>query len=42
MPGFRNLLALRAEVEGKAEDATPPERYLDLGYYEGAMRLLAK
>jgi ABC-type nitrate/sulfonate/bicarbonate transport system substrate-binding protein len=34
--GFRNLLALRAEVEGKAAGAAP-ERYLDLGYYERAL-----
>jgi hypothetical protein len=29
---------LRAEVEGGSPAA--PERYLDLGYYERAMRLL--
>jgi ABC-type nitrate/sulfonate/bicarbonate transport system substrate-binding protein len=36
--GFRNALALRAEIEG----GTPaePARYLDLGYYERAMRRL--
>jgi ABC-type nitrate/sulfonate/bicarbonate transport system substrate-binding protein len=34
--GFRNLLALRAEVEGKPA-RTAPERYLDLRYYERAM-----
>jgi hypothetical protein len=37
--GFRNLLALRAEVEGKAA-TTPPERYLDLGYYDRALMLV--
>ena len=36
MQGFRNMLALRAEVEGKP--VAPPERYLDLGYYERAMK----
>jgi ABC-type nitrate/sulfonate/bicarbonate transport system substrate-binding protein len=39
--GFRNLLGLRAEVEGKVA-AVPPERYLDLGYYEGALTLVGK
>lgn len=36
--GFRNVLALRAEIEGGTPAA--PERYLDLGYYERAMRRL--
>jgi ABC-type nitrate/sulfonate/bicarbonate transport system substrate-binding protein len=40
--GFRNLLALRAEVEGKAAAPTAPERYVDLGYYERAMRLVGR
>ena len=31
-------LALRAEVEGKP--GAPPERYLDLGYYERAMSMV--
>jgi ABC-type nitrate/sulfonate/bicarbonate transport system substrate-binding protein len=39
--GFRNLLALRAEVEGKA-GTVPPERYRDLGYYERALALVGK
>jgi ABC-type nitrate/sulfonate/bicarbonate transport system substrate-binding protein len=39
--GFRNLLALRAEVEGKPSQ-TAPERYLDLRYYERAMLLVGK
>ena len=32
--GFKNVLALRAELERKAgTDVPPPERYVDLGYY---------
>ncbi len=42
MDGFRNLLALRAEVEGKVAGGAPPERYLDLGYYERAMMLVGR
>jgi len=39
--GFRNLLALRAEIEG---GGTPPpaEKYLDLSYYQRAIGTLAK
>jgi ABC-type nitrate/sulfonate/bicarbonate transport system substrate-binding protein len=39
--GFRNMLELRAEIERKA-GAVPvaPEQYVDLGYYERAMRSL--
>jgi len=39
--GFRNMLALRAEIERKP-DATPPapEKYVDLGYYERALKAL--
>ena len=40
LEGFRNLLALRAEVEGKGGAALPPEKYLDLSYYESAMKAL--
>jgi len=40
MAGFRNMLALRAEVEGKP--GAPPERYLDLGYYERAMAMVGR
>jgi ABC-type nitrate/sulfonate/bicarbonate transport system substrate-binding protein len=38
--GFKNVLALRAEVEG----GTPadPARYIDLSYYDRAMQLLKK
>jgi ABC-type nitrate/sulfonate/bicarbonate transport system substrate-binding protein len=37
--GFRNMMALRAEVEGKTTAA--PERYLDFSYYEHAMTMVA-
>jgi len=39
MEGFRNLLALRAEIEG---GGTPPpaEKYLDLSYYRRAIAML--
>lgn len=41
--GFKNVLALRAELERKTgTDVPPPERYLDLSYYDGAMRLVAR
>jgi ABC-type nitrate/sulfonate/bicarbonate transport system substrate-binding protein len=40
LAGFRNVLALRAEVEGGQPSA--PERYIDLGYYERALRLLRR
>jgi ABC-type nitrate/sulfonate/bicarbonate transport system substrate-binding protein len=36
--GFRNVLALRAEVEGGKPAA--PERYVDLKYYDAALKLL--
>ena len=39
--GFRNMLALRAEIERKAGAEPPaPERYVDLGYYERALKSL--
>jgi ABC-type nitrate/sulfonate/bicarbonate transport system substrate-binding protein len=39
--GFRNMLALRAEIERQAGGApASPERYVDLGYYERAMKTL--
>jgi len=38
MNGFKNVLALRAEIEGSMP--TAPDRYIDLSYYERAMRLL--
>jgi ABC-type nitrate/sulfonate/bicarbonate transport system substrate-binding protein len=37
--GFRNMLALRAEVERKP--GTEPAKYVDLSYYERAMKSLA-
>jgi ABC-type nitrate/sulfonate/bicarbonate transport system substrate-binding protein len=41
--GFRNMLALRAEIERKPEtEAAPPERYVDLGYYERAVKLIGR
>jgi len=43
MEGFRNVLALRAEIEGSWGGRAPsPDRYLDLSYYEGAMKRLAR
>jgi ABC-type nitrate/sulfonate/bicarbonate transport system substrate-binding protein len=39
MQGFRNVLALRAEIEGSWGGTPPaPERYLDLGFYERALK----
>jgi ABC-type nitrate/sulfonate/bicarbonate transport system substrate-binding protein len=38
MQGFRNMMALRAEVEGKTTAA--PERYLDFSYYARAMKMV--
>jgi ABC-type nitrate/sulfonate/bicarbonate transport system substrate-binding protein len=39
--GFRNMLELRGEIERKAGAEPPaPERYVDLGYYERAMKQL--
>lgn len=41
--GFRNVLALRAEIEGQWGGKPPaPERFIDLGYYERAMALVGK
>ena len=41
--GVRNMLALRAEIERKAEtEAVSPERYVDLRYYDQAMKLIGK
>jgi ABC-type nitrate/sulfonate/bicarbonate transport system substrate-binding protein len=43
LEGFRNVLALRAEIEGQWGGNPPsPERYLELGYYERALALVAK
>jgi ABC-type nitrate/sulfonate/bicarbonate transport system substrate-binding protein len=39
LEGFRNVLALRAEIEGQwGGKAPPPDRYIDLSYYERAQR----
>ncbi|MBI3376387.1 MAG: ABC transporter substrate-binding protein [Betaproteobacteria bacterium] len=41
--GFRNVLALRAEIEGQWGGNPPsPERYLDPGFYERGMALAGK
>lgn len=39
MEGFRNVLALRAEMEGQWGGRAPaPDKYLDLSYYERAFK----
>jgi hypothetical protein len=39
--GFKNMLALRAEIERTPEtEAAPPERYVDLHYYDAALKLV--
>jgi ABC-type nitrate/sulfonate/bicarbonate transport system substrate-binding protein len=41
--GFRNMLALRAEIERKpGAEAVAPEKYVDVGYYERAMKSLER
>jgi ABC-type nitrate/sulfonate/bicarbonate transport system substrate-binding protein len=40
MEGFKNVLALRSEVEGGTMSS--PERYIDLTYYERALKRLAR
>src|SRR5438270_13116432 len=43
MAGFRNVLALRAEIEGSWDGKAPaPDRYVDLSYYNGALKRLQK
>ena len=43
MQGFRNVLALRAEIEGSWGGTPPaPDRYLDLSYYDNALKRLAR
>ena len=40
MDGFRNVLALRAEIEGQWGGKAPaPDLYLDLGFFDRALRL---
>jgi len=41
MDGFRTVLALRAEIEGQwGGNPPPPGKYLDLGYYDRALKRL--
>ncbi len=44
LQGFRNMLALRQEIEGGGRAAPAPEaaRYFDLSYYERAMALVSR
>jgi hypothetical protein len=43
MEGFKAVLALRAEIEGQwGGKAPPPEKYVDLGYYEKALKLIER
>jgi ABC-type nitrate/sulfonate/bicarbonate transport system substrate-binding protein len=43
LQGFRNVLALRAEIEGDWGGKPPAaEKYIDLGYYERALARLAR
>ena len=43
LAGFRNVLALRAEIEGQWGGKPPaPDKYLELGYYERALVLTGK
>ena len=38
MEGFKNVLKLRAEIEGQwGGNAPPPDKYLDLSYYDKAL-----
>jgi len=38
MEGFRNTLKLRAEIEGQwGGNPPPPDKYIDLSYYERAL-----
>ena len=42
MAGFKNVLALRAEIEGGWGGTAPaPERYVDLSYYQNALKRVA-
>ena len=40
--GFRNLMALRAEVENKQATPNSGDRYVDLSYYNNAMKLVGR
>ena len=42
MQGFRNVLALRAEIEGDWGGRPPaPDKYVDLSYYDRALKLVS-
>ncbi len=41
MAGFRNVLAIRAEIEGMGGTVPAPDKYLDLSYYERAVQKLS-
>jgi ABC-type nitrate/sulfonate/bicarbonate transport system substrate-binding protein len=40
LTGFNNVLAMRAEIEGGQPAA--PDRYIDLGYYDRALKLVGR
>jgi len=40
--GFKATLALRAEIENKGAAVPPPEKYLDLSYYQRAIESLKR
>lgn len=42
LEGFRNMLALRAEIEGGRGAPPAAEKYLDLSYYERAMAMIRR
>jgi ABC-type nitrate/sulfonate/bicarbonate transport system substrate-binding protein len=42
LQGFRNMLALRQEIEGAGHAAPAPEKYIDLSYYERALARVAR
>src|SRR6267143_2022359 len=43
LAGFGNVLALRAEIEGSWGGKPPaPERYVDLSYYENALKTISR
>ncbi len=43
MEGFKAVLALRAEIEGQWGGKPPaPDRYIDLGYYDRALKLVGE
>lgn len=43
LEGFKNVLALRAEIEGQWGGKPPaPDKYVDLSYYDRALAALGK